>query len=238
MSCQPPAYRPPVACAAALDGVRDGGGRCPAACQSSAAQPNSWTQRAEVERDVGDPAADHDVRARGQRLDDPLAAGVDVGVGELCRARSTAAAPVSMLAKPMPSAMSVVDAAAHVVAGTTPMRVPSSPSSLHSRATASAQARGFAPPALVTMRMPFSRQAGSSARRKSSDVAWCSPASGSRPALGQDRHRELGQVVAAQVVDVAAVDHVAGRREAVAPERHAGPQAHALHPDVPPISRL
>ena len=65
---------------AALDEVRDGGARAePLPVVGRPAE--LVAHRTEVERDVGDPAADDDVRAELERLDDPFAAGVDVRRG-------------------------------------------------------------------------------------------------------------------------------------------------------------
>ena len=222
--------------AAALDGVGDDGGH-PEPLPVVERPAELVDQRPEVERDVGHPAADDDVRAQVERLDDPLAAGVDRGVGEPVADRVELGAGVEVAEARRPARSRSSIRSSMSSPRTTAIRTPGRPSSSASARMARAAARGFAPPALVTTLTPFSTQAGEGAAQQVDDVAGVAPLGVGRALLREDRHGQLGEVVAAEVVDVAALDHLDRGTHAVAPERHARAEPDDLAAHAEPGAR-
>ena len=195
-------------------------------------------QRSEVERDVGDPSADDDVGAAVERLDDPLAAGVDRRMGQPVADGVQLGAGVEV---PERDAVlrEVVDAILEIVAEDNRDTETGKAELVGERTDGSgggsrvrSSGVGDDPYALVDAGLE-------GALHQIEDVAGVAAVRVGGALLGEDRHRQLGQVVAAEVVDIAALDHLDGRADAVAPEGHAGaePDDLAGHPAGSPSSR-
>ena len=84
--------------------------------------------------------------------------------------------------------------------------------------TAAAQAGGFTPPALAITRTPRSATAAKHALHRADEVARVSHLRVALLLLLQNRHRDFGEVVEHQIVDVPALDLAPRRLEPVAPE--------------------
>ena len=141
--------------------------------QSSGDQPNSWKIGPEREPGVGDPAGDDDVGAAAERLDDRRHAEVGVGARGPGRGCRTSGRPVSMSLSAWPRRDQLVEPAEDVVARSParPAACRASPSLRATSSTASAQPRGFTPPALEVTRMPRSTMSGQDPLHQRHEVA-------------------------------------------------------------------
>ena len=222
---------------AALDGVRDDGGH-PEPLPVVERPAELVDERPEVERDVGHPAADDDVRAQVERLDDPLAAGVDRGVGEPVADRVELGAGVEVVEGDS-RAVEVVDPVLDVVAEDHGDPDAGEAELVGQRADGPRRGPGVRAAGVGDDLHPLLHAGGEGAAQQVDDVARVAPLGVGCALLREDRHGQLGEVVAAEVVDVAALDHLDRGTHAVAPERHARaePDDLAAHAEWSPSSR-
>ena len=216
--------RPPVAGVVAAEdsgpSTRAGGRRgCPAArrSQSSHAQPCSCDERREEQRRVGDAAGDHDVGALRERVGDRARAEVRRReqrrrrearrTARRCRgARATArarrAARRAGVSTSSPSTVAIL--------------MPVTPIACAVSIAACAAAVGLMPPAFVMTFVRPSATNGSAAARYAGQVARVAARLVALAVLLQDRERQLGERLEAEVVDAFGEQRVdRGRRVAV-----------------------
>ena len=169
----------------------------PASASKSVARPAEVRGgRADDQRGVGDPAGDHDVRARVQALDDAPAAEVGVGgqralEAQLLRGRSSPSTWATFTATPVRRASSRI---------------------------ASARPAGLSPPALVTILTPLVGGEAEAVLELAQERPGVAAAGVLHPVAAEDEHGQLGEVVAGEDVELAAGEHLLHGGEPVAVE--------------------
>ena len=199
----------------------------PSRCQSSGRPAELVDQRPEVEGDVGDAATHDDLGALAQRLDDPLAAGVDGRVREPLAHLGQVLAGVEVREADS-LGHQAVDVGLDVVAGDDGDPDPGETQLLGERRDRLGGGPGVGPAGVGDHADPLLDDGRERPTQEVEDVTGVAAVAVLGALLGQDRHGQLGQVVAAQVVDVTALDHLDRRLDPVPPERHAGAEPDRL----------
>ena len=176
-------------------------------------------QRRHRERGVGRAAGDDDVRAARERLDDRHRADVRVGRQHAIANGGERLARLHVRERDVRRAISSSMRGSRSSPVTTPIRTLSAtPCFCATSRTAAAQAGGFTPPALAMTRTPRVGDRRQHALDRADEVARVAHLRVALLLLLQNAHRDFGEVVEHQVVDVAALDLAARRLEPVAPE--------------------